>query len=245
MAKINERGLPLNFTAKHLFPEEWPKIDRAGQHRTPPQHSLQWRAIVDFRESESWKEGDLKRLADYFGVNKSTLSEKIKKSLIDRNSESSRKVLANKPECRQRNKPSSLKDAPVSATSSGAEGAVAASAAAASAADAAAYSAAAGVGSAHAAAAASAAAASVPAASATFAAPPPAPPPLPPPAARGGCPASGGGGGCGAEGAPAVGLPLSSGSEGFLAAPAAAASAATAANDAVGAVDTAPVTTKR
>ena len=112
MAKINERGLPLNFTAKHLFPEEWPKIDRAGQHRTPPQHSLQWRAIVDFRESESWKEGDLKRLADYFGVSKSTLSEKIKKTLIDRNTESSRKVLGKIPERHKRNKPSSLKDAP-------------------------------------------------------------------------------------------------------------------------------------
>ena len=31
MAKNNKRGLPLKFTAKHLFPEEWPKVDKERQ----------------------------------------------------------------------------------------------------------------------------------------------------------------------------------------------------------------------
>ena len=109
MAKNNKRGLPLKFTAKHLFPEEWPKVDKERQHKTPPRYCPQWKAIVDFRESESWNDGDLQIFADYFRVKHSSLSEKITETLIERNTDSSRKVLASIKERRKRNKPSFLK----------------------------------------------------------------------------------------------------------------------------------------
>ena len=112
MAKIKKRGLPLKFTAKHLFPEEWPEIDRDGQHRTPLRCSPEWAAIVDFRESESWDDGDLQMFADYFRVHYSSLSEKITETLIQRNTDSSRKALASIQGRRKRKKPSSSKDAP-------------------------------------------------------------------------------------------------------------------------------------
>ena len=105
MAKNNKRGLPLKFTAKHLFPEEWPKVDKERQHKTPPRHCPQWKAIVDFRESESWNDGDLQIFADYFRVKHSSLSKKITETLIERNTDSSRKVLASIKERRKRNKP--------------------------------------------------------------------------------------------------------------------------------------------
>ena len=94
MAKINKRGLPLKFTANHLFPEEWPETDRDGQHRTPPRHSPQWKAIVDYRESESWESGDLQMFADYFRVTYCSLRQKIIETLEQRNTDSSRNVLA-------------------------------------------------------------------------------------------------------------------------------------------------------
>ena len=112
MAKINKRGLPLKFTANHLFPEEWPETDRDGQHRTPPRHSPQWKAIVDYRESESWESGDLQMFADYFRVTYSSLRQKIIETLEQRNTDSSRKVLASIQSNRKRKKPDSLKDAP-------------------------------------------------------------------------------------------------------------------------------------
>ena len=68
-------------------------------------------AIVDYRESESWDDGDLQMFADYFRVHYSSLSEKITETLIQRNTYSSRKALANIQGRRKRNKPSSLKDA--------------------------------------------------------------------------------------------------------------------------------------
>ena len=112
MAKINKRGLPLKFTANHLFPEEWPETDRDGQHRTPPRHSPQWKAIVDYRESESWESGDLQMFADYFRVTYCSLRQKIIETLEQRNTDSSRKVLASIQSNRKRKKPDSLKDAP-------------------------------------------------------------------------------------------------------------------------------------
>ena len=112
MSKIKKRGLPLKFVEKHLFPEEWPVADRNGQHRTPPRRSPQWTAIVDFRESESWDDGDLQMFADYFRVHYSSLSEKITETLIQRNTDSSRKALASIQGRRKRKKPSSSKDAP-------------------------------------------------------------------------------------------------------------------------------------
>ena len=112
MAKIKKRGLPLKFTAKHLFPEEWPEIDRDGQHRTPLRCSPEWAAIVDFRESESWDDGDLQMFADYFHVKHSSLSTKLTRTLELRNTDSSRKALASIQGRRKRNKTSSLTDAP-------------------------------------------------------------------------------------------------------------------------------------
>jgi len=94
MAKIYKKGLPWKFTANHLFPEEWPEKDRDGQRMTPPRSSPQWEAIVDFRESEAWQDGDLQTFADYFRVKHSALSEKIIITLKQRNTDSSRKALA-------------------------------------------------------------------------------------------------------------------------------------------------------
>ena len=100
MAKINKRGLPLKFTANHLFPSEWPKTDRDGQHRTPPRHSPQWKAIVDYRESESWESGDLQMFADYFRVHYSSLSEKN-----NRNSYSTQHLFEQKSACKHTRTP--------------------------------------------------------------------------------------------------------------------------------------------
>ena len=110
VAKIKKRRLPLKFTANHLFPEEWPETDRDGQHRTPLQSSPEWAAIVDFRESESWKDGDLQMFADYFHVKHNSLSAKIIRTLEQRNTDSSRKALSSIQGRRKRTKLSSLKD---------------------------------------------------------------------------------------------------------------------------------------
>ena len=110
VGKIKNRGLPLKFTANHLFPEEWPETDRDGQHRTPLQSSPEWAAIVDFRESESWKDGDLQMFADYFHVKHNSLSAKIIRTLEQRNTDSSRKALSSIQGRRKRTKLSSLKD---------------------------------------------------------------------------------------------------------------------------------------
>ena len=80
MAKIKNCGLPLKFTANHFFPEDWPEAKR--KQKTPPRRSPQWAAIVDYRESESWDDGDLQMFADYFRVHYSSLSEKITETLI-------------------------------------------------------------------------------------------------------------------------------------------------------------------
>ena len=112
VAKIKKRGLPLKFTANHLFPEAWPETDRDGQHRTPLQSSPEWAAIVDFRESESWKDGDLQMFADYFHVKHNSLSAKIIRTLEQRNTDSSRKALASIQGRRKRTKLGSLKDTP-------------------------------------------------------------------------------------------------------------------------------------
>ena len=124
VGKIKKRGLPLKFTANHLFPEEWPETDRDGQHRTPLQSSPEWAAIVDFRESESWKDGDLQMFADYFHVKHNSLSAKIIRTLEQRNTDSSRKALASIQGRRKRTKIGSLKDTPEQrARSAGATGA--------------------------------------------------------------------------------------------------------------------------
>ena len=68
---------------KILFPIPWTYRDfDATKHRTPKRDSDQWKAVMKFRNSINWnKRADLQKFADYFGVDQSGLSQKIRESL--------------------------------------------------------------------------------------------------------------------------------------------------------------------
>jgi hypothetical protein len=74
--------LPLLFPERNnslLFSNPWPNRDLP--HSTPKRDSDQWKAVMRFRNSRDWnKRADLQKFADYFGVDQSGLSKKIKES---------------------------------------------------------------------------------------------------------------------------------------------------------------------
>ena len=85
MESNDANKLPFLFPERQdsaLFPNPWPNRDLpARKHRTPKRDSDQWKAVMRFRNSGYWnKRGDLQKFADYFGVDQSGLSEKIKES---------------------------------------------------------------------------------------------------------------------------------------------------------------------
>jgi len=87
MESNDANQLPLLFPERDntdLFPNPWPNRDLpARKHRTPKRDSDQWKAVMRFRNSRYWnKRGDLQKFADYFGVDQSALSRKIKDSQI-------------------------------------------------------------------------------------------------------------------------------------------------------------------
>ena len=95
VAALYDSRLPLHFPSKHLFPAVWPAAKgKKGEYKTPELNSPQWEAIMEFRESALWKDGDLQKFADYFGVTPSAVSFKIKDSLLRRNTPRSLEVLA-------------------------------------------------------------------------------------------------------------------------------------------------------
>ena len=81
--------LPLKFPGRNsaAFPNPWPKRDMPGKGKTPKPKSDEWKAIIDFRESKDWDDGDLIKFANYFGVRHQSLSEKINTSLEKRRRE--------------------------------------------------------------------------------------------------------------------------------------------------------------
>ena len=78
--------LPLKFPGRNTlaFPNPWPNRCLPGRGRTPERGSVQWKAVIDFRESSDWDDGDLQKFANYFGVRHSSLSKKIKASREER-----------------------------------------------------------------------------------------------------------------------------------------------------------------
>ena len=76
--------LPSDFPERNnsiLFPNPWPRRDwPVGSHKTPEQDSDAWKAVMNFKNSSSWKGGDHQKFANYFGVAHNGLSKKIKQS---------------------------------------------------------------------------------------------------------------------------------------------------------------------
>ena len=89
MGEIIPNDLPLKFPGRNTdaFPSPWPDRGLPGKGKTPKRNSAQWKAIIDFKESKDWQQGDLQKFANYFGVSHSNLSLKITASLEERRRE--------------------------------------------------------------------------------------------------------------------------------------------------------------
>ena len=81
--------LPLKFSGRNTkaFPNPWPHRGLSGKGKTPKRNSVEWKAIIDFKESKDWEPGDLQKFANYFGVCHGNLSVKIAASVKERRRE--------------------------------------------------------------------------------------------------------------------------------------------------------------